>query len=90
MAKFGKGHEKLGGRVKGSKNKSTILFENLLNDNKYELLATAIKMAKEGNATIMNKLLDKFMPSLNSIDFNKDKDVFPPIEIHVRSNERPT
>jgi hypothetical protein len=47
-------------------------------------------MAKEGNTTIMNKLLDKFMPSLNSIDFNKDKDVFPPIEIYVRNNRTTT
>lgn len=87
---YKKGHVKLGGRKKGSKNKATVLFSDMLNEQtKGELLQAAIQMAKEGNATIMNKLLDKFMPSLNSIDFPKDEDGrFPLIEIHVRDNKK--
>ena len=72
--KFEKGHKKVGGKKKGSRNKSTLIFEDLLKNSKYELLETAIKMAKEGNATIMNKLLDKFMPSLNAIDISSPKE----------------
>lgn len=74
---FVKGKEKTGGRQKGSKNKSTLLFEQLLEENKYALLETAIKLAKEGNATIMNKLLDKFLPSLNSMDLHSGTDDKP-------------
>ena len=67
--KWKKGKPKSGGRKKGSKNKATVLFSDMLNEKtKGELLEVAIKMAKGGNATIMNKLLDKFMPSLTSIE----------------------
>ena len=88
--KWRKGKPKTGGRKKGSKNKATVLFSDMLNEQtKGELLQAAIKMAKEGNATIMNKLLDKFMPSLNSIDFPKDEDGrFPLVEVHVRDNKK--
>lgn len=86
--KFEKGHKKVGGKQKGSKNKSTLIFEDLLKNSKYELLEVAIKMAKEGNAAIMNKLLDKFMPSLNSIDLSGEDGKAQVIEINVRSNSR--
>lgn len=61
-----KKREKTGGRVKGTKNKSTLLFQGLLEKDKIELLKVAIKLAKEGNATIMNKLLDKMLPNLET------------------------
>jgi len=84
--KFEKGHKKVGGKKKGSKNKSTLIFEDLLKNSKYELLETAIKMAKEGNATIMNKLLDKFMPSLNSIDMSSGENNKPTFRIEIIDN----
>jgi hypothetical protein len=63
---FVKGREKTGGKKKGSKNKSTLLFQGLLEKDKVDLLKVAIKLAKEGNATIMNKLLDKMLPNIES------------------------
>ena len=83
---FEKGRKKTGGKKKGVKNKSTLIFEDLLKNSKYELLETAIKMAKEGNASIMNKLLDKFLPSLNAVDFTSKENLMPTININVRSN----
>ncbi|KAF0146797.1 MAG: hypothetical protein FD143_3241 [Ignavibacteria bacterium] len=67
MAKFNssqKGKKKTGGRKKGSLNKSTITIQQLLESERISLLEVAIKMAKQGNTGIMNKLLDKLLPNV--------------------------
>lgn len=74
MGRFVKGQPKIGGKKKGSKNKSTLLFQGILEEHKIELLEKAIQMAKNGNATIMNKLLDKLLPNLNAINLTGGND----------------
>lgn len=81
---FQKGHKKTGGKKKGSKNKSTLIFENLLLENRAELLDKAIEMAKNGNERILIKLLDKIVPTLNSVE-NKGMDGVPNIRILVEN-----
>ena len=87
---FDKGHKKVGGKKRGSKNKSTLLFENLLLENRTELLSKAIELAKEGNERILLKLLDKIVPTLNSIDLGEGQGKLPEIIINVRSNTAST
>lgn len=81
---YPKKKEKTGGRKRGSKNKSTLIFENLLLENRAELLDKAIEMAKEGNERILLKLLDKIVPTLNSIE-NKGMDGIPNIRILIEN-----
>lgn len=81
---FNKNKEKTGGRKKGSKNKSTLIFENLLIENRAELLNKAIELAKEGNERILLKLLDKIVPTLNSVE-NKGIDGIPNIRILIEN-----
>ncbi len=52
------------GRPKGSHNKTTLLLNDILANNKDKLLKTAIKMANEGNAQVLCKLLDKILPTI--------------------------
>ena len=58
------------GRKKGSTNKEIDNIRDLLEPYKEELIKKAVKMAKEGNATVLNKLLDKLLPNLNSVDLS--------------------
>lgn len=81
---FTKGQGRIAGRQKGSKNKSTLIFENLLLENRAELLNKAIELAKEGNERILLKLLDKIVPTLNSIE-NKGMDGIPNIRILIEN-----
>lgn len=60
--KFEKGNS---GRPKGARNKSTILFENILENSKADLLNKAIELAQNGEVSVLNKLLDKIAPSLS-------------------------
>jgi hypothetical protein len=71
---FEKGRPKTGGKQKGSKNKSTILFAEILDKERANLLRVAIRLAKKGNATIMNKLIDKMIPNLQPVDPPKTPD----------------
>ena len=87
---FKKGQGRIAGRRKGSKNKSTLIFENLLLENRAELLNQAIQMAKGGNERILLKLLDKIVPTLNSIDLGEGQGKLPEIIINVRSNTAST
>lgn len=81
---FKKGQGRIAGRQKGSKNKSTLIFENLLIENRAELLNKAIELAKQGNERILLKLLDKIVPTLNSIE-NKGIDGIPNIRILIEN-----
>lgn len=81
---YPKKKEKTGGRKVGSRNKSTLIFENLLIENRAELLNKAIELAKEGNERILLKLLDKIVPTLNSIE-NKGMDGIPNIRILIEN-----
>jgi hypothetical protein len=85
---FKKGQGRIAGRQKGAKNKTTILFENLLIENRAELLSKAIELAKEGNERILLKLLDKIVPTLNSIE-NKGIDGIPNIRILIENPANP-
>ena len=89
--KFEKGRNKTGGKQKGSKNKSTLIFENLLIENRAELLSKAIELAKEGNERILLKLLDKIVPTLNSMDLQQNdqrSNVFEVRLIKTRDDDR--
>jgi hypothetical protein len=88
---FNKNKEKTGGRKRGSKNKSTLIFENLLIENRAELLSKAIELAKEGNERILLKLLDKIVPTLNSMDLQQNdqrSNVFEVRLIKTRDDDR--
>ena len=61
------------GRKKGSTNKEIDNIRDLLEPYREELIKKAVKMAKEGNATVLNKLLDKLLPNLNTIDLSTPK-----------------
>lgn len=76
------------GRKRGSLNKQIDEIRGLLEDDKEKLIKKAVKMALDGNAVIMNKLLDKLLPNLNSIDFGEGEVNFPEIVINVVSNKR--
>lgn len=58
------------GRPKGKENKATKEFRDLLKDNKDKLIQKALEMAEAGNPVVLNKLLDKIVPTLNE---NHDK-----------------
>jgi hypothetical protein len=53
------------GRKPGSQNKDTKEVRELLHSNKSKLVEKAIKMALAGNVVVLNKLLDKLLPTLN-------------------------
>jgi len=82
--RFEKGRNKTGGKQKGTKNKTTLIFENLLIENRAELLSKAIELAKQGNERILLKLLDKIVPTLNSVE-NKGIDGIPNIRILIEN-----
>jgi hypothetical protein len=63
--KFVKGHKSIGGRKKGSLNKSTVLFSSILDEEKENLVKVAIRLAKNGEVSVLNKLLDKVLPTLS-------------------------
>ena len=69
------------GRKKGSSNKDAKEYRNLLEQHKEKLIEEAVKMALDGNAIIMNKLLDKMLPSLTAIDSKVEQ--HRPIEIKI-------
>lgn len=78
------------GRKKGSTNKDIDNIRNILEPYREELIKLAVKMAREGNATVLNKLMDKLLPNLNSIDMDSGKFALPEIVINVRSNTATT
>lgn len=53
------------GRPKGAVNKENAIIRDLLKDNKDMLIAKALEMAEAGNPVVLNKLLDKIVPTLN-------------------------
>lgn len=61
MAVFEKKKPKSGGRKKGAKNKSTILFQfkGITEEDKQTIFKAAMKLVEKGNVTIINKFLDK-------------------------------
>jgi len=75
------------GRPKGSLNQDIDNIHDLLEPHRKALIDKAVKMAKAGNVAIMNKLLDKLLPNLNSVDLNSGKAGMPIIEINVRKVE---
>jgi len=83
------GKRKGAGRPKGKSDKTIKEIREILNNYSDELLEKAVEMALDGNATVMNKLLDKMLPSLNAVDFG-DKDILlPKIEINVIPDRKP-
>ncbi|MDQ3020094.1 MAG: hypothetical protein M3R36_05945 [Bacteroidota bacterium] len=62
---FEKRRKKTGGKQRGTKNKSTILFDKILESEKENLVRKAIELAIQGNSRILCKLLDKLIPNLN-------------------------
>ena len=66
MAKRGRPFEtgnKFGhGRPVGSRNKNTLLVEELLDENSESLLQKALNLAKQGNIPMLRLLLDRVLP----------------------------
>ena len=67
------------GRKPGSKNRSTLVAEALLSDEKDELLRKAIELAKAGNVQMLKFFLERTLPrerliklDLPQIDFADD------------------
>lgn len=80
----GRGGKREGaGRPKGAKNKENRILEQILEDEKANLVAVAIKMAKKGNTAVLCKLLDKVAPSLTD---NKNLNLTDTIEDLVLRN----
>ena len=51
------------GRPAGSRNKATIILENMLQGQAEELMETAIKTALQGDGQMIRALLDKLLPN---------------------------
>ncbi len=68
---YDKGHAKIGGRQKGSKNKATLLmqFDGMTEADKRTVFDAAMKLVKAGNVTIIAKLVDKMLPNLQPQEF---------------------
>lgn len=63
--KFKKGQSgNINGRPRGRKNASTVLFQNILDEHKQNLIEKAIELAEGGELSVLNKLLDKIVPTL--------------------------
>ena len=87
MAKGGKRPNS--GRKKGSTNNDIENIRDLLEPHRKALIEKAVKMAKAGNTTVLNKLLDKLLPNLNSVDLAGNEIRIPPIEINVIPDRKP-
>ena len=81
------GKRKGAGRPKGKSDKSIKEIREILNNYSEDLLKKAYDMAMEGNTQVMNKLLDKILPSLNAMDFSDNDGKAQVIEINVRGTK---
>jgi len=73
MTKFQKGQSgNPNGRPKGSRNKSTILFDRLLDENAQALIEKAIELAKAGDVPSLRLCIDRIVPARKDrhIEFN--------------------
>lgn len=70
--KFQKGQPRPEGAgiKKGQKHDKTILFAGVTEDNKREIFDAAMKLVRKGNFAVINKLLDKILPSLQNVQTN--------------------
>jgi hypothetical protein len=63
MAKFKKGQSgNPNGKPRGSRNATTILFDELLKDNAQDLIEKAIEMAKGGDGPALRLCIDRLAP----------------------------
>ena len=63
MAKFKKGQSgNPGGKPRGCRNATTILFDELLKDNAKDLIEKAIAMAKGGDGPALRLCIDRLAP----------------------------
>src|SRR6516165_1024859 len=63
MGKFRKGQSgNPGGKPRGCRNATTILFDELLRDNARDLIEKAIKMAKGGDGPALRLCIDRLAP----------------------------
>ena len=64
MAKFRKGQSgNPNGKPKGCRNATTILFDELLNDNAKELIEKTIEMAKGGDGLALRLCIERLAPA---------------------------
>jgi len=64
MAKFQKGQSgNPSGKPKGTRNKITVLFERLLDENAQPLIEKAIELAKAGDVPSLRLLIDRIAPA---------------------------
>ena len=70
---FQKGHKKIGGKKKGSRNKSAVLLEfakEITQEEKQtlfrEVYNQTLELVRAKNVTIINTLINKMFPSLES------------------------
>jgi Family of unknown function (DUF5681) len=73
MAKFQKGQSgNPSGKPKGTRNKITVLFERLLDENAQPLIEKAIELAKAGDVPSLRLLIDRIAPARKDrhVEFN--------------------
>ena len=64
MAKFSKGQSgNPGGKPKGCRNATTILFDELLKSNATELIEKVIEMAKDGDGPALRLCIERLAPA---------------------------
>lgn len=91
---FQKGHKKVGGKKKGSRNKSAVLLEfakEITQEEKQTLFREvynhALELVRKNNVTIINTLLNKMLPNAEIIK-NENNDVEMPKNIDELSDEQ--
>ena len=91
---YQKGHKKVGGKKKGTKNKSTLLLgfaKEISVEEKQELFREvynhALELVRKNNVTIINTLLNKMLPNAEIIK-NENNDVEMPKNIDELSDEQ--
>lgn len=87
---YQKGHKKLGGRVKGTKNKTTLLFQftGFTEEDKLKVYKAALKLVEKGNVTIISKFLDKMFPNALPKD-DEGNFIMPEIKFNVIDHQNP-
>ena len=75
---------RIGGRQKGTPNKSTKNVRELLEKAAPKLIAKAVQLALEGDRVILNKLLDKIAPSMQAIVQELDVTSIPEFKVNVK------
>lgn len=84
MAGFQKGHEKMGGRAKGVRNKNTEMKDNLRNfmlENFEAFQASFRKLSDRDKCNIYLRTAEFVMPKISAIKFEEAKNANSAVEL---------